>query len=670
MEREKTNNCSCNFESEDDFDNRKFHLKDCQQDSKMRRKIAAETRLSGSHRKKKKVKKRSKQSVKKQSDLITTNYESQSECFGDSEKSDSDDDSVNASHVADLKVSRKMFAKTRQSLAEEQLENNSKGELVCLTCLKRFSNIQNLRRHLRLHLKRDSNIPDFDSDSENCDNNSKRFLCDFCPEKFENKSAFLVHEKTHISQELLCYVCRKTYSDRYSLRYHLRTHGIGQQIRCELCGKNFTKQSRLQSHIDSFHKDIRKFQCTHCDKAFKAKIHLENHFLQHSGERPHKCDECGDTFRHKLSLVTHMRVHDDSRPYICDTCGKAFRDSSTLKAHTRVHSGDKPYKCNLCDKSFTQRAGLNYHKSVHSGSKPHKCNECEYATAKKSSLTIHIKTMHKKNDPVSQVSATVSVSSTTKTIEIKCVEKTCANSPPLPSPPTQHGDAVFTERHNSHEQKRFQETLSTSLPSFNILKSYDSPSLHDSIVQDTIKLQTDNASACSESGGSSEDRHSPYGGHSDPSLSPPLTPPIQDYQDHSHNLQSFSYHPSFNRPHSYSFSSASPLNYSTNQSFCKEYSDRLEQTNHSQDFARGPSLHPSYGHQAQGQVNCRGMARKSFTEYQNYYGVSPYGALHYYHQKVEQVNHTGEQQGEEGKRKFYDRAGMGEDHLFHNYECS
>ena len=136
------------------------------------------------------------------------------------------------------------MTKTRNALAEEQLENNSKGELACLTCLKTFSNIQNLRRHLKLHLKRDSNVPDFESDGENCDNNERRLQCDFCPEKFDNKSAFVVHELTHNFQKLVCYVCNKSYSDRYSLRYHLRTHGIGEQIRCELCGKNFTKQSR------------------------------------------------------------------------------------------------------------------------------------------------------------------------------------------------------------------------------------------------------------------------------------------------------------------------------------------------------------------------------------------------------------------------------------------
>ena len=143
------------------------------------------------------------------------NCESNSDCFGDSEFSDSEDDSENMKYISPLKVPRTLFVKTRQTLAEEQLENNSKGELVCLTCLQRFSNIQNLRRHLRLHLKRDSNIPDFESDSENCDNNTRRFNCDFCPEKFDNKSGFLVHEKTHNSQELMCYICSKTYSDTH-----------------------------------------------------------------------------------------------------------------------------------------------------------------------------------------------------------------------------------------------------------------------------------------------------------------------------------------------------------------------------------------------------------------------------------------------------------------------
>ena len=49
--------------------------------------------------------------------------------------------------------------------------------------------------------------------------------------RFDNRSAARIHEASHKGQETVCYVCDKRYADRYSLRYHLRTHGIGRQIR-------------------------------------------------------------------------------------------------------------------------------------------------------------------------------------------------------------------------------------------------------------------------------------------------------------------------------------------------------------------------------------------------------------------------------------------------------
>ena len=71
-------------------------------------------------------------------------FDSSDSCLGDSEKSDSASEEGEEGEP-EVKVSRKQCAKTRHSLAEDQLENNRKGELVCLTCLKKFSNIQNLR---------------------------------------------------------------------------------------------------------------------------------------------------------------------------------------------------------------------------------------------------------------------------------------------------------------------------------------------------------------------------------------------------------------------------------------------------------------------------------------------------------------------------------------------
>lgn len=315
-----------------------------------------------------------------------SNGELTSDCPGDSEDSETEEKPEDY----DLKL----------SLAEKQLDNNETESLVCLTCLKRFSNCQNLRRHLRLHIARDSIKPDFTEDSSSVDDGVEaaskgRFLCDWCPARFDNRSAFRIHEESHRGQEPKCYVCNKQYADRYSLRYHLRTHGIGRQIRCEYCSKAFSKPSRLAAHIRSHHKNIRDFACPSCDKTFKTRVHLKNHFRQHSGEKPYECGVCHEKFRHKASMISHCRKHDGQRPYCCEICGKTFREPSTLKAHSRVHTGDKPYTCSECGKCFTQRAGLNYHKRAsHENFRPFACKICPFATVKSASLNAHYRNIH------------------------------------------------------------------------------------------------------------------------------------------------------------------------------------------------------------------------------------------------------------------------------------
>ena len=59
---------------------------------------------------------------------LSRRFDSSDSCLGDSEKSDSDSDEGEEGEP-EVKVSRKQCAKTRHSLAEDQLENNRKGEL-------------------------------------------------------------------------------------------------------------------------------------------------------------------------------------------------------------------------------------------------------------------------------------------------------------------------------------------------------------------------------------------------------------------------------------------------------------------------------------------------------------------------------------------------------------
>ena len=266
----------------------------------------------------------------------------ESDCFlGDSESSESDENDENLLerlHQQSRNGTNNkavISRKDRLSLAEKQLDNNETEGLICLTCLKRFSNCQNLRRHLRLHIARDSITPDIDKAADGGDVEGRttslgKHMCDWCPARFDNRAAARVHESSHKGQEPRCYVCDKRYADRYSLRYHLRTHGIGRQIRCEYCNKSFSKPSRLDSHVRSHHDNIRDFKCGECGKAFKTRLHLENHTRQHSGERPFQCQVCGDRFRHKVRIervIPCVRVRVD---FPCAQFKLTFRKPSNV----------------------------------------------------------------------------------------------------------------------------------------------------------------------------------------------------------------------------------------------------------------------------------------------------------------------------------------------------
>ena len=55
----------------------------------------------------------------------------------------------------------------------------------------------------------------------------------------------------------------------------------------------------------------RKYQCSHCDKAFSYKRHL----IMHTGEKPYQCNQCDKAFSRHSIIIQHLKIHFGDKPY-------------------------------------------------------------------------------------------------------------------------------------------------------------------------------------------------------------------------------------------------------------------------------------------------------------------------------------------------------------------
>ena len=108
------------------------------------------------------------------------------------------------------------------------------------------------------------------------------------------------------------------------------------------------KTATLADFLDGL--DETKFTCYYCDKMFKNRKFLNEHFKKHldsNGNFP--CKHCNIVKSSYREIATHIsRSHN---PGFCKECNKSFHGQTSLARHQKAIHGNKSlkkFKCEFC----------------------------------------------------------------------------------------------------------------------------------------------------------------------------------------------------------------------------------------------------------------------------------------------------------------------------------
>ena len=295
----------------------------------------------------------------------------------------------------------------------------------CKFCTKILYSKIILKRHIkRRHSKNSENVKEKNYKCDHCayvtDENgilqrhirqvheNPGFNCTLCEATFRQTKSLNTHvRRVHYNEDLKnksCpHQCGYSTSNNDHLRNHINAVHLGlRPFKCDLCEKDFTQKSHLNTHHKNVHLKVEdsRFYCHSCSKYFTSTQKLDEHVIRiHSVAKRYTCEECGYATNTKRYLLRHSFSHKDlsEYPFHCKDCKRRFIFQSDIEAHYKtcnlteeqkdIQKKNPKYFCDICGSYFIK---LSDHKlRIHSSNIRFKCEFCDFGTSSKQTIYRH-----------------------------------------------------------------------------------------------------------------------------------------------------------------------------------------------------------------------------------------------------------------------------------------
>uniref|UniRef100_UPI0037E98902 zinc finger protein 27 n=1 Tax=Semicossyphus pulcher TaxID=241346 RepID=UPI0037E98902 len=104
--------------------------------------------------------------------------------------------------------------------------------------------------------------------------------------------------------------------------------------------ENDSQDVALMKRMNTGWRSKTPYVCRQCGAVFRQPSLIISHRYLHRGPRVHQC-QCGRAFKHRLHLLRHCVQHAESMNYICVSCGETFTGAKVLAEHIKGKSRKK-----------------------------------------------------------------------------------------------------------------------------------------------------------------------------------------------------------------------------------------------------------------------------------------------------------------------------------------